>query len=107
MTPPTEAQEQWGPWIEHDGKGCPCKGMYAQWFWDNGTPRAGFAGINTVCRHTGVVLGPSRGNVPNAWCWSSNPSRRVVRYRIRKPRALVEMIQRVEALPSQPERVDA
>lgn len=23
-------EEDWGPWIEHDGKGCPCAGMHVE-----------------------------------------------------------------------------
>lgn len=84
--------EEWGPWIEHDGKGCPCMGMWVQ-----------VQNLNACRIWEGVAC--SEGG--RSWDWSTG-YRPVVRYRIRRPRALLQLIEMVENLPApaQP-RVDA
>ncbi len=92
--------EEWGPWIEHDGGGCPvvagtyvraiCCFIYSEWVWEG---------------HTG----PEHA----AWEWSrmGEPSphdpkmiaARVIRYRIRKPRALLDLIERARELDDAPQ----
>jgi hypothetical protein len=71
---------EWGDWIEHDGKGCPCVGMYVRVvheFWES--------------QWEGVAKGgPS-------WDWDSDYER-IIRYRIRRPRALLDMIDRAAEL---------
>lgn len=87
MTSPDD--EEWGPWVEHDGKGCP-------------VPLGMFVRID-VGRHNIVGVGRyydflvHEGTV----AWSGWPY--VARYRIRKPRALRKLIRLVENLPA-PER---
>ncbi len=94
--------EEWGPWIEHDGKGCPVRGMYAQWVWDNGRLREGVAGVSLVSRRDGRVIGSARGYGPNTWIWSSRPVNRTIRYRIRKPRGML-ILERLVASLDAPE----
>lgn len=94
-------REEWGPWIEHDGSGCPCVGMYAQWVWDNGVIREGIAGISRVNPITGEVLGARKGCGPNVWDWATKPIRRAIRYRIRKPRGMTILESLLENLPDE------
>lgn len=84
-------RDKWGPWIEHDGKGCPCKGMWIQAQYND------FEGRIVEGFPTGVASG---------WVWNYEPLRfwKVIRYRIRKPRALREMI---ETLPAPRQKEDA
>lgn len=92
--------EEWGPWIEHDGKGCPCEGMWV---------RAEYAD-GEVSEHIAMgYLWPGEGQVVNCWDWGECAicdclDWRVIRYRIRKPRGMVIL----EALLTNlPETVDA
>lgn len=98
----TERGEEWGPWIEHDGKSVPT----------NVVGKFVHAKHNEcgLCYRTGELTDENMnictGN-PSAWIktvgWTT-----VIRYRVRKPRALIEIIERVENLPApQPERIDA
>lgn len=71
--------EEWGPWIEHDGKGCTCVGQYCHVVFMNGHEEFGWAGNG-------------RG-----WLWDSPPEyAKIIRYRIRKPKgmAILESIMR-------------
>ena len=79
--------EEWGPWIEHDGNGCTCIGMRVQVMFND---RA-----NTV--RESVAIGS-----PAAWVWSFESFKwaKVIRYRIRRPRALLQLIHMVENLPA-------
>lgn len=91
--------EEWGPWIEHDGKGCPCLGAWAR------TERVGLNIFpSTGTRHAiieGRILEPAN------WDWSrygelmpgGTSASKILRYRIRKPRALQDLIKLVEELP--------
>jgi hypothetical protein len=83
--------EQWGPWIEHDGKGCPCVGMLAQWDLDGGHEYVGMADKNGhLMIAPGIVEGIA---VPgNAWSWAEGVIP-IIRYRIRKPAALQTLIE--------------
>lgn len=84
--------EEWGPWIEHDGKSCPCVGQ------------CGKVEYNDPL-HT--VFGPTvfTGR-PEAWQWDYFAEHwcKVIRYRIRKPRGLTILEGLLEHLP---EKVDA
>ncbi len=99
--------EDWGPWIEHDGKGCPCLGMWAERYGVSKTHFAGMPGVKEITK-AGIVVNPL------AWDWDNYglPGPRgllipkIIRYRIRRPKALRDLIHMVENLP-QPERVDA
>lgn len=90
--------EEWGPWIEHDGKGCPViKGetvetVFSQPFGEEvGQGVAGSGGGGSWAwrkiRYVGIV------------CYDES-SAPIIRYRVRRPRALQQLIQVVENLPA-------
>ena len=70
-------KEEFGPWIEHDGKGCPCVGQFVRSVERGGRMDDHIAG--------GVGDGLSR-----QWDWGSGipKSMQIIRYRIRKPKGL-------------------
>lgn len=79
------SDDQWGPWIDHDGKGCPCVGQYVHVVFEYGLEIIAIAGSQTG----------------NSWNWSNAPLwLPIIRYRVRKPRALIELIEMVENLPA-------
>lgn len=81
---------EWGPWIEHDGKGCPCRGEYVHIVYEDQIEFCGIAG-------SGEYGGKS-------WDWSNaGLFSRVIRYRIRKPRGLTIL----ESVLREVEREDA
>lgn len=101
--------EEWGPWIEHDGRGCPCVGQYVQVEFHEGTVMEGIAGHN-------AAQAIADGFDPYvAWKWALVSttglffnSARIIRYRIRKPRALTDLKRLLADLPADlPETVDA
>ena len=79
--------EQWGPWIEHDGKGCPVKGQYV-------TTESYDGAVLEHIAH-GVLEGPDGPDpvVVDGWYWKDCETWgelgwRIIRYRIRKPKGL-------------------
>lgn len=89
--------EEWGPWIEHDGGPRPVKpGTFCHLIYEDGEEFIGPIGLGYYGTEAGTPDEPWGG-----WC-------PIVRYRIRKPRALLQLIEMVENLPApaQP-RVDA
>lgn len=86
--------DEWGPWIEHDGKGCPCLGAWAQ------TERLGVNGrwadgADVISSRGNRALIEGRILHPENWDWSKfgqvahgQRVSKVLRYRIRKPRGL-------------------
>ena len=88
-------QQEWGPWIEHDGRGCPCVGHYIRVQLRNGEIYEGVAG----------QMARANGHDPNgfgsAWVWHplNDRSLEVVRYRIRKPRGMKTLEDILENLP--------
>lgn len=114
----TSASE-WGPWVWHDGNGCPSDlvGKFVHvWFepdasspLDDGMPHE-LIGILTPllasCASWEGTTYFGRGCVAS-WNGESGGMKFVTRYRVRKPRALIEMIEMIEALPvPSPERVE-
>ena len=102
-------QYEWGPWIEHDGKGCPVPvGTVVLVRLRCGELYQGVAG----CSGYGDFAKPhGHENDPILSLWVHGEYSRpvdVVRYRVRKPRAL-SMLQRLVAdLPAdRPVTVDA
>ena len=99
----------WGPWIEHDGKGCPLPvGTIGE-----AELRCGrIAPFRALCGSTrGGPQSPPTGagkEQTDAWTWGGKPSgwegEEVIRYRIRKPRGLTIL---EEILNDLPETVDA
>lgn len=90
---------EWGPWIEHDGKGCPCVGQYVHvvfardttWHIGNGS------GIYINKREWVGITNPRNGH--GSWDWRTfcNP---VIRYRTRKPRGLTILEELLSDLPA-------
>jgi hypothetical protein len=92
--------EEWGPWIEHDGRGKPSQ-VY-------GKP------VRLVEASGAVLDVVSSPNPPqafgvNCWDWDDCDAKgeyyaKIIRYRIRKPRGLTILEVLLENLPS---KVDA
>ncbi len=85
--------DEWGPWIEHDGRGCPVQlgqhveveGHHVAW--------------GNIMRRDGVVTPHELGH----YCWIQRHPKHgpcVIRYRIRRPRALQKLVELVETLPA-------
>lgn len=72
--------EEWGPWIEHDGQGCPCVGQFVHIVYVDG--------VELKARATG---GASWNHVSYAI--------QISRYRIRKPKGLTILEQLLADLP--------
>lgn len=92
--------EEWGPWIEHDGKGCPASllGRYVQAVGSLGTVDERVVRDHIVFPPPGYHTQFERDDCIR------NGVEFIVRYRVRKPRALKQLRELVENLP---ERVDA
>lgn len=90
--------DEWGPWIEHDGRTwppAPIGTIVHRVF--NKAPLAGIA--KGQIEHVDLLTANERGS----WIGCSE-SRQVIRYRIRKPRGMV-ICERL--LADLPEQVDA
>ncbi len=94
--------EEWGPWIEHDGQGCPCVGMVVHVVCRSGEQAVVIAGEQ--CAKAGVSV----NGIESAWVYSPYKilfsRNEIIRYRIRKPKGLTILEGLLEDLP---ERVDA
>lgn len=95
-------KEEWGPWIEHDGKGMPAEvvGRVILVFAEDhrggtmeemGCPRNFWHPIYGAWDHQNYGK-----RIPG----TNQAYARVIRYRIRKPRALMDLIELVENLPA-------
>ncbi len=94
--------EEWGPWVDHDGKGCPCAGMVVHAKRYSAPDIIGVAGSHCIAAGTSPD-DPYR----SAWVWVPPGvlvRGSVLRYRIRKPRGMTIL---EELLVNLPERVDA
>lgn len=81
------AQEEWGPWIEHDGNHMPPNGAIV---------RATFDDLMTL---TGVIDQSDETHI-NAFMWRGPADvSHVIRYRVKKPRALIQLREMIENLP--------
>jgi len=97
----TEQQQEFGPWIEHDGKGCPCVGKMVEVNRANGDISRFIAGSGTL--YTARASAHYCANKTGSWWqWVSDYPvyGEIIRYRIRKPRALLDLIQMVADLPA-------
>ena len=79
--------EQWGPWIEHDGR--PATNLVGYWVMVEVEYGGGFR-ETSECR----VLHGNGGS----WTWSPGFTR-AIRYRIRKPRGLTMMEDLIADIP--------
>lgn len=71
-------QEEWGPWIRHDGRGCPVP---------TGTI------VEVVCEdrfgYQKNEIARAMGGSYSSWDWSHFPElKKIVRYREKKPKGL-------------------
>ncbi len=94
--------EQWGPWIEHDGKGCPCVGKMVEV-------------VEKYSGHKFLIAGAGFDGTESwtgsSWHWAliqKDPTDGVdwdpiIRYRVRKPRALLDLIERARELDDAPQ----
>ncbi len=78
---------EWGPWVEHDGKGCPCVGEF----------------IDFHCAYRDKSEQRHMGRVSQWFAasgvWHSPHLFVFLRYRIRKPRGLTILEGLLENLP--------
>lgn len=89
--------EEWGPWIEHDGKGCPIVGMFVHRVY----ARPGRDVKDGVVKSEKIGFVRNSGSCSWNWVPGFAP---VVRYRIRKPRGLTILEGILADLPA---KVDA
>ncbi|MFG6573198.1 hypothetical protein ACGYLO_16515 [Sulfitobacter sp. 1A13353] len=91
----TDDREEWGPWIDHDGSAKPL-------------PRGMWVNVEFRAEPGPFEENPFEGggwSQDIAWHWTDENDD-VVRYRVRKPRALRDLIRLSEDIPQQ-ERIDA
>lgn len=85
--------EEWGPWIEHDGS----RGPVGKWVLaEHDRPIMRMAhnhGRANGNKYEGICMGG------NSWQWGRGFTH-VKRYRVRRPKALQQLIQMVENLPT-------
>mgnify|MGYP001184935551 FL=1 len=79
--------DEWGPWIEHDGKGCPCVGQMVDVVYKDGETAESVWG------------GPVIATCSHSWFWLRPRPWSIIRYRIRKPRGLTILEGLLEILP--------
>lgn len=85
----------WGPWINHNGKGCPCIGAFVE--------VEALKGPHGPVRWT--YIAGSLGAECRSWDWTNYPRySKITRYRVRKPKGLV-MLQEIAMGVRQPEKV--
>ena len=101
--------EEWGPWTEHDGNGCPVKnGEMIHVIFDDEDEFIGVEGWEGISAH-----GYRCTTGPQSWLWQDalelgcGDLARVIRYRIRKPRGMAILESILTDLPMPTERVDA
>ncbi len=86
--------DEWGPWINHDGNGCPCVGEWVHRIYNK----------MALDLSDGKMKAEKEGFVRNAqspcWKWTYGFAR-VIRYRIRKPRGLTILESLLENLPDE------
>jgi hypothetical protein len=92
----TAPQDEWTDWFQHDGKGCPCVGKMVRTERRDGKVRETIAGA--ACMAAGI----DPNGIGSAWVWTQDDRTysEVIRFRIRKPRALIDMIQLIADLPA-------
>ena len=88
--------EEWGPWIEHDGKGCPVVGQYIQCETDRD--------IHKMPDHVRLLKSRLVEYIPRktdsaSWIGKAGFAQ-VLRYRVRKPKGLTMLEQLLQNLPA-------
>ncbi len=77
-----------GPWIEHDGKGCPVWGQY----------------VEADLGPAGIARGIAGSEGGGSWTWGSPRYLPVLRYRVHRSSAQVEKLRQIAQTP---EEIDA
>lgn len=97
----TQQDDQWGPWIEHDGKGFPAPVGTMVWrVFDE--PVSRLRGVNIT--PTQEIIEPLEARELESWLWAMPRGfyveiiARVVKYRIRQYRSL-ELLKRIAEQP--------
>ena len=107
--------DEWGPWIEHLGDGCPAslvgKTVECEYTNEDGTQITGYRvadPLNELLASCASWHANRYMNSGNDGRWEdwSGPMEYVIRYRIRKPRGM-EVLQEILTDLPQPEKVDA
>ena len=95
--------EEWGPWIEHDGNGCPCPGKWIHFVIgeanDGSDPECDGGVWEGYVFPLSETEGMCIARCGAGWTWDDGYFP-IIRYRIRKPRALRDLIELVENLPA-------
>lgn len=87
----TAPQEDWGPWVQHDGKGCPCVGQYVEL-----ELTTDGLGVTASGKTDWTIIGIVQAGNLLAWDWSKFNTMKpngmltpkVIRYRIRRPKGM-------------------
>lgn len=93
--------DEWGPWVEHDGSGCPPEVQIGRRIQAITRNRHLRDTMHDGVVHQGVVDCPSWAAKDPFGSWEM-----VVRYRLRRPPAIQRLVDLVEGLP-EPVREDA
>lgn len=99
----TAPQNEWTEWFHHDGKGCPCVGRMV-WIQvgpdDYGDPSEYSGGWDNgwVEVSNDEAVGIAGDNA--SWSGGDHDCYPIIRYRISKPRALLDLIQLISDLPA-------
>ncbi len=73
--------DEWGPWIEHDGKGCPCIGHFVR------------ALHCTTYGHLSVTEGIAGASGGHSWDWENcGAYTMILRYQIRRPKGVAVLL---------------
>lgn len=88
--------DNWGPWLDHNGHGCPCRGQYVRMQFER-------IALHPNGKESDEAEGIAGEHGGDSWDWTK-PGCNIIRYRIRKPRGMV-VLERLTA--NLPEKVDA
>ena len=82
-----QPQDEWGPWIEHDGRKCPVVGQFAH-----------MIDVCDIAKDEQHFFGIAGSMGGDSWDWKNSPQcTRIIRYRIRKPRGMAILEQALQA----------
>jgi hypothetical protein len=72
---------EWGPWIEHDGSGCPVRGQLAHFAYISKANPQTYTGCGKI-QDDGTVIAIAQGGPSWLWRYGWCP---IIRYRVRRP----------------------
>lgn len=100
-------REEWGPWVEHDFSGCPLRdGEIAEVYC---VARSIPEGASCVVRigHDYPRENWNRCDAAARAMLRFGIRRGIIRYRVKKPRALIQLREMIETLPAPRQKEDA